>query len=103
MRSLVLATALLLLPFHAEAVEMPLGMKVNRFQVVTKALHYPGLYDAATEYIKMTHFPTNDIVTCYWWVAPDSGDIRITAVLPDTTRTVVFTMTGYHSWKASEI
>lgn len=93
---------LLLLPLQPLKAE-PLGTKVNRFQLITKALKYPGLYRAAVHYMESVSFPKNDVLTCYWNTSSDKKSIFITNVLPDTTRTIHFTRGDGNHWKVSEI
>ena len=102
MRILTLAAVLLFLPLQAIEAQ-PLGMKVTRFQLVANALKHPGLYRAAVDYMDEVSFPKYEVLTCYWKVSPESGDILITNVLPDATRTIQFTKAGDDSWTVSEI
>jgi len=109
--AIFLYSTILILSFPGAASAQPVdpGTKVNRFQLVARALRHPGLYTAAVRYIDTVGFPKNDVLTCYWDTDESGTQIRITNVLPgDTpgsrlTRTIFFTRTAPGEWEATEL
>ena len=100
--TVLLAAFFLTLSSVAQAASPPLGTKVNRFQLVARALKHPGLYSAAINYMDEVSFPKNDVLTCYWNASNDGNTITLTNILPGTTRTIVFTRSAKSEWKVSE-